>query len=206
MQATRARVLVAAAMLVTLGLLVTPSVSASSPLHTFHLEKTCDAFGTCTVFSSNAAPLPLGTTETYFGPQFGDPVLSSRVLITSSFGSGGTAVGHCAWPHAPRRVRARSRAGQVHSQASTPTSLSRPTPTSASSSGTGTTSSRRRVASGEHRGSPDPAQVWHSAQVPSSSIVWCFTRNPVRDWMRRSLKPTSRSSRSTVWPQSPQTM
>ena len=98
MQATRSRLLVAAAMLVSLGLLVTPSVSASSPLHAFHLEKTCDAFGTCTVFASNADPLPVGTTETYFGPQFGDPVLSSRVLITSPYGGGGTAVGHCAWP------------------------------------------------------------------------------------------------------------
>jgi len=98
MQATRSRLLMAAAMLVLLGLFVTPAVSASSPLHAFHLEKTCDGLGTCTVTSSDAASLPPGTTETYLGPQFGDPVLSSRVVITSTYGGGGTAVGHCAWP------------------------------------------------------------------------------------------------------------
>ena len=98
MQAPRSRLIAAATMLVSLGLLVTPTVSASSPLRAFHLAKTCDGLGTCTVFSSTAAPLPAGTTESYLGPQFGDPVLSSRVLITSSFGDGGTAVGHCAWP------------------------------------------------------------------------------------------------------------
>jgi len=98
MQVTRSRFLVAAAMLASLGLLVTPSVSASSPEHAFHLAKACDGLGTCTVFSSDAAPLPAGTTETYFGPQFGDPVLSSRVLITTSYGGGGTAIGQCAWP------------------------------------------------------------------------------------------------------------
>jgi hypothetical protein len=98
MHAPRSRLLVAAAMLVSLGLLIAPTVSASSPLQTFHLAKTCDGLGTCTVVSSDAAPLPASTTETYFGPQFGDPVLSSRVLITSSYGGGGTALGHCAWP------------------------------------------------------------------------------------------------------------
>ena len=98
MQATRSRLLVATTMLVFLGLLVTPAVLASSPLQALHLAKTCDGLGTCTVTWSDAAPLPAGTTETYFGPQFGDPVLSSRVLITSSYGGGGTAVGHCAWP------------------------------------------------------------------------------------------------------------
>jgi len=98
MQATRSRLTVAATMLVALGLLLTPSVSASSPLQAFHLAKTCDGLGTCTVTSSDAGPLPPGTIETYLGPQFGDPVLSSRVVITSSYGGGGTAVGHCVWP------------------------------------------------------------------------------------------------------------
>jgi hypothetical protein len=98
MQAPRSRLVVAATMLVFLSLLFAPAASASSPLHSSQLAKTCDGLGTCTVFSSDAAPLQAGTTETYFGPQFGDPVLSSRVLITSSYGGGGTAVGHCAWP------------------------------------------------------------------------------------------------------------
>jgi hypothetical protein len=98
MQAPRSRLVVAAAMLGLLGLLVTPAVSASSPLQALNLAKTCDGAGTCTVVTSNAASLPVGTTETYLGPQFGDPVLSSRVLITSSYSGGGTAIGHCAWP------------------------------------------------------------------------------------------------------------
>jgi hypothetical protein len=97
MQVTRSRLVVAATMLVFLGLLVTPTVSASSPLKAFHLAKTCDTSGTCTVISSDTPSLPVGTTESYLGPQFGVPVLSSRVVIAIPYG-GGTAVGHCTYP------------------------------------------------------------------------------------------------------------
>jgi hypothetical protein len=96
MLAKRSRLVVAAATIVSLSVLVlAPSVSASSPLQPLHVAKTCDGLGTCTV-TTYGAVLPNGTTETYSGPQFGDPVLSSRVLITTP--DGGTATGHCAWP------------------------------------------------------------------------------------------------------------
>ena len=76
---------------------VAPVASASSG-SSLSLSKTCDNLGTCTVAASNAAALPVGTTETYSGPQFGDPVLSSRVVISSSYAGGGTATGVCVWP------------------------------------------------------------------------------------------------------------
>jgi hypothetical protein len=41
---------------------------------------------------------PARDNRDVLGPQFGDPVLSSRVVITSSYGSGGTSVGQCVWP------------------------------------------------------------------------------------------------------------
>ncbi|MBI2781554.1 MAG: hypothetical protein HYX55_07145 [Chloroflexi bacterium] len=74
-----------------------PGAAASSG-SSFSLSKTCDGLGTCTVVASNAAALPAGTTETYLGPQFGDPVLSSRVVIASPYAGGGTATGVCTWP------------------------------------------------------------------------------------------------------------
>ena len=74
-----------------------PAAAASSG-SSLSLAKTCDNLGRCTVVASNAAALPVGTTETYLGPQYGDPVLSSRVVITSSYAGGGTATGVCAWP------------------------------------------------------------------------------------------------------------
>jgi hypothetical protein len=74
-------------------------VSASSPLQPLSLTKTCDVQGTpCTVIGSNVDALPVGTVESYLGPEFGFPVLSSRVLITSTYLGGGTATGHCTWP------------------------------------------------------------------------------------------------------------
>ena len=74
-----------------------PVASASSG-SSLNLSKTCDNLGTCTVVASNVAALPVGTTETYYGPQYGDPVLSSRVVISSSYAGGGTATGECSWP------------------------------------------------------------------------------------------------------------
>lgn len=85
-----------AAVAVALALAI--PASASSPLQSLSLAKTCNDQGVCTVFESDAAALPPGTTETYSGPQFGDPVLSSRVVIASPYSGGGTAVGHCTWP------------------------------------------------------------------------------------------------------------
>jgi hypothetical protein len=76
---------------------VAPVAMASSG-SSLSLSKACDGLGTCTVVDSNTAVLPAGTTETYFGPQFGDPVLSSRVVIASSYAGGGTANGQCTWP------------------------------------------------------------------------------------------------------------
>lgn len=73
-------------------------VAAASSGSSLSLSKTCDNLGTCTVVASNTAVLPAGTTETYLGPQYGDPVLSSRVIITSSYAGGGTATGNCSWP------------------------------------------------------------------------------------------------------------
>ena len=78
-----------------LALAIPASASTRVP---FSLTKTCDNLGTCTVTASDTPVLPVGSTETYLGPQFGDPVLSSRVLITSSYAGGGTATGHCTWP------------------------------------------------------------------------------------------------------------
>ena len=80
--------------LVLLAAVAVP-VALSSPLQSFHLGKTCDNLGTCTVTSSTLGVLPPGTTETYLGPEYGYPVLSSRVVITTP---DGTAVGHCTWP------------------------------------------------------------------------------------------------------------
>lgn len=95
MLAKRSRLVVAAATVVSLSVLVlAPSGSASSPLLPLHVAKTCDG-PICTVTVGDAV-LPNGTTETYSGPQFGEPVLSSRVLITRP--DGGTATGHCTWP------------------------------------------------------------------------------------------------------------
>ena len=85
-------------MLATVGAIfavTVPAASSSSPT-SFNLAKTCDDQGTCTVTWSSTSVLPVGTTETYLGPQFGDPVLSSRVLLATP--NGGTAVGHCTWP------------------------------------------------------------------------------------------------------------
>jgi hypothetical protein len=73
-------------------------VAMASSGSSLSLSKTCDNLGTCTVVASNAVALPAGTTETYLGPQFGDPVLSSRVVITTAYGGGGTATGQCSWP------------------------------------------------------------------------------------------------------------
>jgi hypothetical protein len=73
-------------------------VAMASSGSSLSLAKTCDNLGVCTVVSSNAAALPVGTTETYYGPEFGDPVLSSRVVINSSYAGGGTATGDCSWP------------------------------------------------------------------------------------------------------------
>jgi hypothetical protein len=99
MLANRSRLIVAVVTIVSLSVLaLAPSVSASSPQTSFSLAKTCDGLGTCTVVTSNAAALPPGTTETYLGPEFGDPVLSSRVVIASPYSGGGTATGRCAWP------------------------------------------------------------------------------------------------------------
>jgi hypothetical protein len=86
-------------MLVAVALALALAIPASASTRVpFSLTKTCDNLGTCTVQLSDTAVLPPGTTETYFGPQFGDPVLSSRVLITSLYAGGGTAIGHCTWP------------------------------------------------------------------------------------------------------------
>ena len=76
---------------------VAPAAAASSGSW-LSVSKTCDNLGTCTVVASNAAALPVGTTETYLGPEYGDPVLSSRVVINSTYAGGGTATGVCSWP------------------------------------------------------------------------------------------------------------
>ena len=99
MRLNRSRLVVAAVTIGSVSILaLAPSVSASTPQASFSLAKTCDGLGTCTVVTSNAAALPPGTTETYLGPQFGDPVLSSRVVINTPYSGGGTATGHCTWP------------------------------------------------------------------------------------------------------------
>lgn len=92
----RTRLVMLAAATVALSL-VLPAL-ASSPLSSLQLTKTCDGTGTCTVTDTNTDSLPVGTTEEYSGPLYGDPALSSRVVITVPGQDGGTAVGHCAWP------------------------------------------------------------------------------------------------------------
>ena len=73
-------------------------VATASSGSSFSVTKTCDNLGTCTVVASDTAVLPAGTTEIYLGPEFGDPVLSSRVVIISSYAGGGTSTGDCTWP------------------------------------------------------------------------------------------------------------
>lgn len=78
--------------------LVIPASAGSAQLP-LNLTKTCDPAGTpCVVTQSNVAALPPGTTEDYLGPEYGYPVLSSGVVITTSYQGGGTATGHCTWP------------------------------------------------------------------------------------------------------------
>lgn len=91
----RAIVVLTALALAALGPVAAASAASGTALS---LTKTCDNLGTCTVVASNSAALPAGTTETYLGPQFGDPVLSSRVVIASPYAGGGTATGDCTWP------------------------------------------------------------------------------------------------------------
>jgi hypothetical protein len=73
-------------------------VATASTGSSFSLTKTCDNLGTCTVVASDTAVLPVGSTEIYLGPEFGYPVLASRVVIVSSYAGGGTATGACTWP------------------------------------------------------------------------------------------------------------
>ena|SRR5450759_5122147 len=90
------RLLVVVATIALLAVLV-PSVSAASPLGEVHLWKTCAPTfptpATCTVQSSTSGPIPAGTVGTYSGPLFGNPRLSSEVVLLTP--DQGTATGHC---------------------------------------------------------------------------------------------------------------
>lgn len=98
---TTSSVRILVVMLTAVAVLLVPVLpaSAGSPLQPLRLTKTCVPAGTpCVVIESNVAALPVYTTEDYLGPEYGYPVLSSRVVITSSYNGGGTATGHCTWP------------------------------------------------------------------------------------------------------------
>lgn len=70
---------------------IVPSVSASSS-GALHLTKTCDAYNHCTVQTSTAGPIPVGTQGFYSGPVFTNRLSSNLVLVTPG---GSTASGHC---------------------------------------------------------------------------------------------------------------
>ena len=87
------RLLVVAATIAALTLLA-PIASASSPLGSINLTKTCDTPDHCTVQTSLAgSPLPVGTEGFYNGP-FPISRLSSQVVLLTP-GGAGTATGHC---------------------------------------------------------------------------------------------------------------
>jgi len=66
-----------------------PGVSAS-PSAAVSLAKMCTP-DVCTITSSSAALIPVGSTLTYLGPRF-DPHLSSGFVLDTGAGS---AIGHC---------------------------------------------------------------------------------------------------------------
>jgi len=84
------RLLVVAATIAALAVLV-PTASASSH-GALHLTKTCDTYDHCTVVSSTAGPIPVGTESFYSGPVFTNRLSSNLVLVTPD---GDTASGHC---------------------------------------------------------------------------------------------------------------
>ena len=74
--------------------MLAPVVSASSPLGSIYLTKTCDAPDHCTVQTSLAgSPLPVGTEGFDNGPWPMSRLSSEVVLVTP--GRAGTATGHC---------------------------------------------------------------------------------------------------------------
>ena len=74
--------------------ILAPIVSASSPLGSIYLTKTCDAPDHCTVQTSLAgSPLPVGTEGFYNGPWPVSRLSCEVVLVTP--GGAGTATGHC---------------------------------------------------------------------------------------------------------------
>lgn len=87
------RLLVVAATIAAVTMLA-PAASASSPLGSIDLTKTCDAPDHCTVQTSLAnSPLPVATEGFYNGP-FPISRLSSQVVLVTP-GHAGTTTGHC---------------------------------------------------------------------------------------------------------------
>ena len=92
---SRTRLAISVAFALALALAI-PALAAS-PMTPFVLTKTCDG-AVCIVDTSDIAAIPPDSEIDYFGPQYGTPVLSSRVVIN---GVGGTATGHCTWALTP---------------------------------------------------------------------------------------------------------
>ena len=73
------------------SVVVAPSLSGS-PNRPPLLTKTCDAFNHCTVVTSEAGPIPVGTEALYAGPLLERRTTSAVVLMTPN---GDTATGNC---------------------------------------------------------------------------------------------------------------
>ena len=74
------------------SVVVARSLSGSSPNRSLLLTKTCDAFNHCTVVTSEAGPIPVGTEALYAGPLLEQRTTSAVVLTTPN---GDTATGNC---------------------------------------------------------------------------------------------------------------
>ena len=69
-----------------------PSISSAGIQESLLLTKTCDAIDHCTVITSSAGPIPVGSDINYFGPLL-EARTTSRIVVTTP--GGDTATGNC---------------------------------------------------------------------------------------------------------------